>query len=132
MIQGGSPMRPRWLAVATAGMALWLAAAPVQAQVNPFRSDRLGRSMSQEDRTLMTESIDRLNATPNLRVGQTDSWSNPQTGSSGVNTVQGNFRANGMPCHRVQHFIARGDRPEGSTFSMTWCRTAQGAWKMRG
>ena len=84
------------------------------------------------DRTLLFQSIDRLNATPDLKVGQTDSWSNTETGGSGVNTVERIFKADGMPCHRLEHFIATAGRPDGSTFTMTWCRTAQGAWKSRG
>lgn len=126
------PISKRRLLAAGALLAGLAALAPARAQVNPFRTVRPSRPMPAEDVRMLADSIDQLNRMPDLRAGQTDSWSNPDTGGSGVNTVERIFRSHGMPCHRLQHFVVSGGRPEGRTYALTWCRTPQGEWKSRG
>jgi hypothetical protein len=70
-----------WCALA-ACIALSTAA---QAQVNPFRGSG-GRGLSPEDNQLLFESIARLNAVEPSKVGQSNSWSNPETKNSSTST----------------------------------------------
>jgi hypothetical protein len=60
---------------------------------------------------MVFESVARLNATEPSKVGQTDSWSNPETKSSGSSTILRVFHSGGMPCHLVRHqIVASGSR----------------------
>jgi hypothetical protein len=63
------------------------------------------------DNQMVFESVARLNATEPSKVGQTDSWSNPETKSSGSSTILRVFHSGGMPCHLVRHqIVASGSR----------------------
>ena len=92
----------RCLSAALAACALLSAAA--QAQVIPF-SGNFGRGLAPSDNQMVFESVARLNATEPIKVGQTDSWSNPETKSSGRSTIIRVFHSSGMPCHLVRHHI---------------------------
>jgi surface antigen len=100
------------------------------AQAQHARSTTQGPRLSPEDNRLLFESVDRLNAAEPARVGRSESWSNPQTNSSGTSTVLRVFRIGGMPCHLVQHHIVvAGERP--GDYRLTWCRTPAGEWKTK-
>ena len=116
-----------FVAAALAALALLPAAAP--AQVIPFRGT-FGQGLSPQDNQMMFDSAARLNAAEPGKVGQSDSWSNPQTKSSGTSTIVRVFRSGGMPCHLVRHHIAAG-RPPARNYQLTWCRTASGEWKIK-
>jgi hypothetical protein len=57
---------------------------------------------------MIFESVARLNAVEPSKVGQSDSWSNPETKSSGTSTILRVFHSGGMPCHLVRHQIVAG------------------------
>jgi hypothetical protein len=76
--------------------------------------------------------VARLNAAEPSKVGHSDSWSNPETRSSGSPTVLRVFRSDGMPCHLVRHQIVVPGQPPAGDYRLTWCRTPRGEWKIKG
>jgi hypothetical protein len=79
---------------------------------------------------MVFESAARVNAAAPGKVGQSDSWRNPQTNSHGTSTITRVFTSGGMPCHLVRHHIVAGPRP-ASNYRFTWCRTPSGEWKIK-
>ena len=104
--------------------------AATQAQVIPF-SGNFGQGLAPSDNQMMFESVARLNAVEPSKVGQSDSWSNPETKSHGSSTILKVFHSNGMTCHLVRHHIVAA-RPPSRNYRLTWCRTATGEWKTKG
>jgi surface antigen len=100
-----------------------------QAQVIPFAGN-FGQGLAPSDNQMLFESVARLNATEPSKVGQSDSWSNPDTKSHGSSTILKVFHSNGMACHLVRHHIAAA-RPPSRNYRLTWCRTATGEWKIK-
>jgi surface antigen len=98
----------------------------------PFPGYDYGANLSPEDSRLLFESIERLNAAEPSRVGRAESWSNPQTKSSGTSKITRIFRSGGMPCHRVRTHIAIAGQTPGRDYRLTWCRTSTGEWKSKG
>jgi surface antigen len=108
-----------------------LLTAAAQAQVNPFHTTRVGPRLSPADSRLFAASVERLNAAEPAEVGHAESWSNPRTKSSGTSTVLKVFDDNGSACHLVRHHVVAGGRAPGRDYRLTWCRTADGAWKVK-
>src|SRR5437879_205425 len=106
-------------------LALVSIAPAAGAQTNPFRLNRTGAALSPADNQLLFSSINRLNAAEPARPGLSESWSNPETKSSGTSTLVRIIRAKGQPCHVVQHHIAVAGR-QPTEYRLTWCRTAAG------
>jgi len=121
------PWSPHWLSAALAISALLPAAA--KAQVIPF-SGNFGQGLAPSDNQMIFESVARLNSVEPSKVGQSDSWSNPETKSSGTSTLLRVFHSGGMACHLVRHHIVAGPRP-ASNYRFTWCRTPSGEWKIK-
>ena len=123
-------MRPRSRFWYLAPLAVCLLiSAPAPAQVIPF-SGNFGPGLSPEDNRLLFERVARLNAAEPSKVGQSDSWSNPETKSSGSSTILKVFHSGGMACHLVRHHIVAG-RPPPREYRFTWCRTPTGEWKIK-
>jgi len=116
----------RFFVAALAVLALMPVAA--LAQVIPFQGN-FGQGLSPQDNQMMFDSVARLNAAEPSKVGQSDSWSNPQTKSSGTSTILRVFRSGDMPCHLVRHHIVAG-RPPARNYQLTWCRIS-GEWKIK-
>jgi surface antigen len=111
-------------------LALVSLAPAAGAQTNPFRLNRAGAALSPEDNRLLFSSVERLNAAEPARPGLSESWSNPDTKSSGTSTLVRITHAKGQPCHVVQHHIAVAGR-QPTEYRLTWCRTAAGEWKIK-
>jgi surface antigen len=107
-----------------------LLAGAARAQVMPF-GRYFGPGLSPEDTRLLFESVARLNATEPSKAGSSDSWNNPQTGSSGTSTILRVFNSSGMVCHLVRHHIVVDARAPGHNYRFTWCRTPTGEWKIK-
>ena len=105
--------------------------AAVQAQVTPFRGT-FGPGLSPEDSQLLFESVARLNAAEPGRVGRSETWSNPQTKTSGTSTILKVFHSGGMACHLVRHHIVVAGRQPGRDYHLTWCSIQSGEWKTKG
>ena len=123
-------MRPRSSRCLSAALAfcVFLSAA-VQAQVMPLRGT-FGPGLSPEDSQLLFESVTRLNTAEPGRVGRSETWSNPQTKTSGTSTILKVFHSGGMTCHLVRHHIVAGKSPSRD-YRLTWCRTSNGEWKIK-
>jgi surface antigen len=100
-----------------------------QAQVIPF-GQNFGPGLSPSDSQMVFESAARVNAAEPGKVGQSDSWSNPQTKSHGSSTITRVVTSGGMPCHVVRHHIVAGG-PAARNYRFTWCRTPTGEWKIK-
>jgi surface antigen len=116
------------LSVALA-VGLFLPAA-AQAQVNPFRGSG-SRGLSPEDNQMLFDSVARLNAAEPSKVGNSESWNNPRTNTSGTSTILRVFHSGGMDCHLVRHHIVVTRRQPGQNYRLTWCRTSNGEWKIK-
>ena len=101
-----------------------------QAQVIPFGGN-FGPGLSPEDNQLLFESVARLNAAEPSRVGLSETWSNPQTRTSGTSTILRVFHSGGMACHLVRNHIVVAGQPPGRDYRLTWCRTPSGEWKIK-
>ena len=124
-------MRRRLRCCLSAAFALYvLLPATPQAQINPFRGSG-SRGLSTEDNQLLFDSVARLNAAEPSHAGLSETWSNPQTNSSGTSTILRVFRSGGMPCHLVRHHVIVAGRP-APDYRLTWCRTPSGEWKIKG
>lgn len=99
-------------------------------QINPFRGSG-SRGLSPQDNQLLFESIGRLNAAEPSRVGLSESWTNPQTGSSGDSTIIRVFHSGGMACHLVRHHVVVAGARPGMNYRLTWCRIPSGEWKIK-
>ena len=99
------------------------------AQVIPFLGN-FGPGISPSDNQMVFESVARLNAAEPGKVGQSDSWRNPQTKSHGSSTITRVFTSDGMSCHLVRHHIVAGGPPARNN-RFTWCRTPTGEWKIK-
>lgn len=102
-----------------------------QAQINPFRGSG-SRGLSPEDNQLLFDSVARLNAAEPSKVGNSESWNNPQTNASGTSTIVRVFHSGGMACHLVRHNVVIAGRQPGHNYRLTWCRTSSGEWKIKG
>jgi surface antigen len=123
-------MRPWSLHCFSAVLAISvLLPAAAQAQVIPFAGN-FGQGVAPSDNQMIFESVARLNAAEPSKVGQSDSWSNPETKSSGTSTILKVFHSGGMACHLVRHHIVAG-RPPPRDYRFTWCRTSNGEWKIK-
>jgi len=89
-----------------------------------------GPGLSTEDKQLLLESVARLNAAVPIKIGSSESWSNPQTNNSGRSSILRVFRSGGRICHLVRHRIVIARR-RARNYSLTWCRTPDGEWKIR-
>lgn len=107
-----------------------LLTAVAQAQINPFRGSG-SRGLSPEDNQLLFASVARLNAAEPSHAGLSETWSNPQTNSSGTSTILRVFRSGGMPCHLVRHDVVVAGQPSRVNYRLTWCRTSSGEWKIK-
>jgi surface antigen len=117
---------PSWL---SAALVVCLLPAGARAQVIPF-GPYFGPGLSSSDNQMVFESAARVNAAAPGKVGQSDSWRNPQTKSHSSSTITRVFTSGAMPCHLVRHHIVAGPRP-ASNYRFTWCRTPSGEWKIK-
>ena len=124
-------MRSRSRSCLFASLATWLLLSAAQAQVIPF-SGNFGRGLSPSDNQMVFESVARLNAAEPSKVGQSDSWNNPETRSSGSSTILRVFRSGGMACHLVRHHIVVPGQPLARDYRRSWYRTPSGEWKIKG
>src|SRR5947207_1302035 len=93
--------RPQLPHCLSAALALYvLLAAAAQAQVIPFAGN-FGQGLAPSDNQMLFGSVARLNATEPSKVGQSDSWSNPETRSHGSSTILKVFHSDCKACHPV-------------------------------
>lgn len=101
---------------------------PAYAQINPFRGSR-GTPLSSGDITALTDATNRLLDRPELVVGGTETWSNPQSGASGTVTAGSPVHRQGYACRVVQYQTMMPGANTASSRTLTWCKTKDG-WKI--
>lgn len=111
-------------------VCLTLGTAIAYAQVNPFRSSRIGSGLDQEDLRLMSEASAQLYNQQNPSPGTTTDWSNPKSGDSGKITLMENLTKSGMQCRRMKYDIRLQKRTGPRVYTVDWCKTKSGAWKL--
>ena len=112
------------LVVLTVGL-LWTQTA--EAQVNPF-GDSL--DLKDSDVALLQAAASTLFQDDHARIGQTETWSNPETGNSGTVSLLQLFEHAGMPCRRLRHHIKQRGHADQITYQFARCRTSDGSWKL--
>ncbi len=100
------------------------------AQVNPFRTSRIGSGLSDQDLQMMGDAGARLYQHDTVAAGAKDQWSNPASGNSGTLTVLQSFTRHGMACRKVRYNIHLRARSTPRSYTVNWCKTPSGAWKI--
>ena len=108
--------------------AIFLSSGHASAQINPFGVAQ-GMTLSNDDFTIMNRAADRLLARPKLGVGSSESWKNPNTGSTGTISVQSNFTRKALACHTLGYQVAPRGTPTDGVAVLDWCKTPQG-WRI--
>jgi surface antigen len=131
MLQGCIMVRSRAL---LALLCLWLSLglslfpATLQAALNTARNSRTG--LNDVDVRAMSATAARLYKQDTVANGAKDHWSNPRSGNSGSITVLESFTKSDMPCRRLRYDIHLHARRTTRSFTVNWCKTATGAWKL--
>jgi len=110
-----------------------LTAFPAIGQISPFGfgSNRSERGLSGADLDLLGESVGQLNRNAKSEVGTAAQWSNPATGSHGNSVITRMFTNAGRPCHDMRHELFPRGRATPRIYNLTWCRIADGTWKIK-
>ena len=120
-------IRSAFLVMLTTACSLPLVA---HAQVNPFRSSRVGSGLSQQDLRELGDAGRRLYTQDNVANGASDTWSNSQSGNSGTVTVVDSFQRQGNACRKLRYDIRLKVRSGVRTYTLNWCRQPDGSWKI--
>lgn len=113
-------------------MLCWACVLPLaaQAQVNPFRSSRVGSGLNQEDLKALGAASQRLYEQDSVANGASDTWSNPKSGNSGTVTVLQSFERQGNTCRKLRYDL-RLRKVQGSrSYTLSWCHMPDGSWKV--
>jgi surface antigen len=109
-------------------------AGPVQAQINPFRSDKTAPRLEKTDLALIGQAAEKLYTKENVADGTTESWNNPLTGASGsvtmVNSFHRTIRGNSLLCRKLRYEVAWKGRTGTRSYLIDWCRLPDGTWKV--
>jgi surface antigen len=104
---------------------LW--ADPARTQVNPF-GDSL--DLEESDVAMLQAAANALFQDDKARVGQSETWNNPETGNSGAVSILQLFEHEGLPCKRLQHAIKQKGHADQNIYQFARCRTNDGSWKL--
>ena len=108
-----------------AGICLSL---PAYAQINPFRGSK-EQPLNNADITALTDATNRLLDRPQLAVGGTETWSNPQSGANGTVTAGKTLQRHGLSCRNVQYLLVFPSAASQRNRTLVWCKTKDG-WKV--
>ncbi|MGH7152602.1 MAG: hypothetical protein ACREF3_01635 [Acetobacteraceae bacterium] len=100
------------------------------AQVNPFRSSRVGSGLNSEDFKTMNATAAQLYERESVADGTNDKWSNPKSGNGGTITVLQSFTRSDMQCRKVRYDIRLKARTGPRSYTVNWCKTPEGVWKL--
>jgi hypothetical protein len=98
-----------------------------EAQINPFR--RSGFELTQADIDLMTSAGKKLLPDTGAAVGTVETWSNPESGTTGTVQLVGNFEHKNLPCQRLQYDIKIAKVSDPFRYIIDRCQIASGEWK---
>lgn len=100
------------------------------AQVNPFFSSRVGSGLNSEDFKVMNATAAQLYQRESVSDGTSDKWSNPKSGNGGTITVLQNFTRSHMQCRKLRYDIRLRARTGIRSYTVNWCKTPDGVWKL--
>lgn len=104
-----------------------LAATAAGALLGAFIGSEIGRTMDEVDRQKAESAYQRATTAP---VGDTITWSNPNTGNSGsVTPTREGTSTTGAYCREFQQTVIIGGKEEQAYG--TACRQPDGAWEIR-
>ncbi|MBV8095044.1 MAG: hypothetical protein JOY71_11230 [Acetobacteraceae bacterium] len=101
----------------------------VHAQINPFRGYR-GPTLTREDLDAGSAAARKLLNREPASVGDTESWTAPNTGNRGTFTIQRVFERSGMPCRALASEVVHKRPQTKRDFTLTYCRIASGEWRL--
>lgn len=94
------------------------------ALVGGFVGNRVGKNMDENDRRRAQAAADQAET---AQVGETVTWSNPDTGNSGtIEVVQEGPDADGNTCRDLKHTVEAGGETQTDTGVI--CKQADGTW----
>ena len=108
----------------------WVLPLAAHAQVNPFRSSRVGSGLNQDDLKALGAASQRLYTQNSVADGTSDTWSNPRSGNSGTVTVLQSFERQGNACRKLRYDIRLRQRKNPSSYTLSWCHLPDGSWKV--
>jgi surface antigen len=114
-----------------AAVLVMLATASSQAQINPFRSNGQSNGLNNADIDLLSTAATHVNAKDPIHVGDAEDWSNPESGNAGKVTVTRLFRYAGLACHGVRYDISYKAHRPSRIYTVDWCKTKTGDWKIK-
>jgi len=117
------------LAAAAMFVAAQVLPSVAPAQINPFRNHET-KFLTDEDLQLMSAAASKLRQSESTPIGQTETWSNPKTGSSGTVTLVQKFQRRDLPCLKLRHAVRNTAYSDTSAFDIDLCRVASGEWKV--
>jgi surface antigen len=101
---------------------------PAHAQISPFRGTK-GTPLNSADIAALTDATNRLLDQPDLAVGSTENWSNPQSGGSGTVTAGKPLQRHGLGCRTMQYVVTFPKDTASRNRTLVWCKTQNG-WKI--
>ncbi|HEX3348504.1 MAG TPA: hypothetical protein VHS58_10445 [Acetobacteraceae bacterium] len=118
----------RLKATAVTVVASLLAGATAHAQVWPLniRQSRLPLP----DLSSAGEASKPLYQSPDAKPGQTATWTTPENGDSGTATLVEALRMQGMPCRKIRYDFVTGPSKAKRTYTVNWCHTDAGEWRI--
>jgi hypothetical protein len=119
----------RLAAVLLCCLCIFAFAVASRAQISPF-FNRFSGTLNEDDVKDLMAAGQRLYGQDVVSDGATDAWSNPKTGNSGTITVLQSFTRDGMPCRKVRYDSRIGNQPGTRIYTLDWCKTPQGVWKI--
>ncbi len=102
---------------------------PACAQQFPPFGTRLGAGLNGDDLSIIGSVTDALNA---AGIEDSKTWSNPKTGTSGtVELVHGFRSSTGVQCHEMKYLFDFTRPTRRRMYTLNWCRTPAGEWKIQ-
>ncbi|MBS0642305.1 MAG: hypothetical protein U1E70_26470 [Acetobacteraceae bacterium] len=119
-----------WFYLASALGALVLVPGHLHAQAGAFGWSPDTARLTDEDNRLMWDAMVKLNRSQGAMTGESRSWQNAASGNSGKVLLEKLSEINGMRCHELRYSISFSGQPVPQDYQFTWCRTANGEWKI--
>ncbi|MCP4329354.1 MAG: hypothetical protein GY791_13055 [Alphaproteobacteria bacterium] len=83
--------------------------------------------LTKQDIALIREKTDDFERSA---AGASESWSNPDSGNSGVVTLMQKFVRQGYPCQQISYVLNMNGESSPRQYTVVWCKTEDGEWKI--
>lgn len=113
-----------------AGVAMGISA-PASAQISTFGTRERGtQRLAPDDLKMMNAAAQSLYKAPDVANGSSTTWHNSRTGNGGVVTFDGPENIHGLSCRKLTYTINFKAQPDQNHYTVNWCKTADGSWKL--